>query len=130
MPTAEEVVAKNILNAIREDLKECNTAESQRMREEADKLSKKLYEEGGDKVLAKVDKLDQDIVKLLEGLEKQMNTPVEVGPCPHCGYDSDDKPKVVGHCRGEDHTATFDEYDRDKMGMKKCTVCGEDIEWD
>jgi len=127
MPTAEETVAKNMLNAIREDLKQCNTAECQRMREEADRLTKKLYEEGGDKVLAKVDKLDQDIVKLLEGLEKQMNTPVEVGPCPACGWDSDEKPKVVGKC--PDGCSTYDEHDK-KKGAQRCTICGTEIEWD
>jgi len=122
-------VAKKLLVSIKDDIKECNTAECQKMRAEADRINKMLYEEGGDKVLAKVNKLDEDIVKLLEAQEKMLNTPIEVPPCPHCGFDEDEKPKVVGRCKQEDHFVEYDEYDK-KMGMKKCTICGEDIEFD
>ena len=131
MPTGEERVADRLFAHIEGKLTTCNTEECRKMREEAEEYRRKVVEEADMKSLAKLDKLDEDIVKLLEGVEKMMNTPVEVPPCPHCGYDSDEKPKVVGRCTGEDgdHEVTYDEYDKQK-GYKKCTVCGEDIVWD
>jgi hypothetical protein len=103
-------------------LQECNTAECKRIKEQYEKVL-----EGRDtQSLKKLDKLDEDIVKMIETIEKQYTTPVDVPPCPHCGYDEDEKPKVVGAC--PDGHCDFDEYDR-KQGMKKCTICGEDIEW-
>ena len=66
-------VANRILESIKGDIRECNTAECQKMRAEADRLTNELYEKGGDKVLATVNKLDADIVKLLEAQEKMLN---------------------------------------------------------
>lgn len=128
MPSGEEIVAKRLFESIRDDLKTCNTEECRRAREENAALYQKVVVDHDTAALKKLDQLDADIVKLLEGIEKQINAPVEVGPCPHCGYDSDEKPKPVGRCIGSDHEVTYDEYDK-KQGMKKCTICGEDIEW-
>ena len=124
-----EVIAKRLLASIKDDIKECNTAECQKMRAEADRLNKMLYEEGGDKVLAKVNKLDEDIVKLLDAQEKMLSASIEVPPCQHCGYNEDEKPKVVGRCKTDDHFVEYDEYDKSR-GMKKCAICGDDINWD
>jgi hypothetical protein len=130
MPRAEDVIADRILESVRADLKKemenlatCNTAECKRVKEQYEAILEKYDTHA----LKKLDKLDEDIVKMIEAVEKQYNTPVEVPPCPHCGYDDDEKPKVVGRC--PDGHCDFDEYDK-KIGMKKCTICGEDIEWE
>lgn len=130
MPRAEDIVAQRILESVRTDLRkemeslqECNTAECKRIKEQYEKVL-----EGYDtQALKKLDKLDEDIVKMIEQMEKQYTSPVEVGACPHCGFDEDEKPKVVGHC--PNGHCDVDAYDK-KQGAQKCIVCGEDIEWD
>lgn len=126
MPSEEEILAKRLLEYMKPGLTECTTEECRKARAEGEAQWKRIFDGHESKSLEKMDKIDQDLVKLLEGLEKQMNTPIELPPCPHCGYDSDEKPKTVGKC--PDGCATFDEFDKNS-GMRKCGVCGEDIEW-
>ena len=122
MSRAEDIVADRILAKVKDELMSCNTEECRKIREEYEKVLADRDTES----MKKLDALDENIVKMIEAMEKQYNTPIELPPCPHCGFDENEKPKVVGHC--PDGHCDFDEYDK-KIGMKKCTICGEDIEW-
>lgn len=119
-----EMLAKELYKSIKDGLDGCTTEACKKARAEGEAMYQRVIEGKDDRAFKKLEDLDANIVKLLEGIEKSIQ---EEHECPNCGYEGDEESPVIGRCP-EGHVECT-KHDRE-LGSKKCVICGTDLEWD
>jgi len=127
-----DIIAERLMSRIEGKLDVCTTEACRKAKAEAETQYKKYFEDGDLKSLGKLDEINKGIGDLIQAMNKAVEEEKALAEkedvdCPNCGFHGKDKPKAAGKCKHG--CARYNEHEM-KAGYKKCTICGDDIEWD
>lgn len=131
MPDEYDEVAERIWNRMDKRFDErfdgCTSEACRKAKAEAMEVFNKTVTEGDTQTLGELKRLNQNLDRVFEEIEKVQNAEVEEIPCPNCEFNGTEKPPAVGKC--PEGCTKFSAHDK-KHGYNNCPICGEEIEWD